>query len=473
MIGIVGGGFGGLFAARALAREGFQVTVFEPDPSADGMSAGEAFTSWQRPHVPQLRQPHSARSILRKLMLTRDPELYEALLAGGMREWKFQLHGIGTEPHDPDLVGLLGRRTTFERTLRAMVEKTPGVALVRERVAELIFSKADNRRITGVRTKSGEVFEFDNVIECTGRRSKLLDWLEAAGLPRPKERSEECGIVYYSRYFRFLPGVTIDQGPYPSGPSANLSTLQYTMNKTDDNTFSLMLGVAPWVPVFKNLRDDRVHMDVARALPGMAAWLDPAVSEPIWRVEPFGGLVNRYRGFMVNGQPLFRNLFVLGDSRFHTNPIFGWGMGMALQQACMLVDAFTDHDDEASRMRSFEEAVDAYALDHYEASAGEDRARAAYWRGDLGAKQEPGTYEYFSTQVQPAAFKDQVIFQALTRRLHLLDGSNAILTNEEVNERAAKIPRTDHEKMTRAEIHNLVQAASERAGFAAQPQMAG
>jgi hypothetical protein len=245
------------------------------------------------------------------------------------------------------------------------------------------------------------------------------------------------------------------------------------MNKTDDNTFSLMLGVAPWVPIFKNLRDDRVHMDVARALPGMAAWLDPAVSEPIWRVEPFGGLVNRYRRFMIEDEPLFRNFFVLGDSRFHTNPIFGWGMGMALQQACMLVDAFSGHDDEASRMRSFEQAADAYALDHYEASAGEDRARAAYWRGDLGARQEPGTYEYFVTQVQPAAFKDQVIFQAVTRRLHLLDGSNAILTNDEVNARAAKIPRTDHKKMTRAEIHDLVEASCERAGIASRPQMAG
>ena len=120
MIGIIGGGCGGLFAARALARAGFRVTVFEPDPSADGLSVEEAFTTWQRPYVPQLRQPHSARSVLRKLMLARDPELYEAVLAGGMREWKFQLHGVGTEPHDPDLgvrsaaVSVLGRRPRVE-----------------------------------------------------------------------------------------------------------------------------------------------------------------------------------------------------------------------------------------------------------------------------------------------------------------------------------------------------------------------
>lgn len=462
MIGIIGGGMGGLFAARGLALAGFQVTVFEPDPSVSEMNPDEAFTDWQRPHVPQLRQPHSVRSVVRKLLLKRDPALYEAIIAAGVREWEFRLHGVGDEPHDQDLVGCLSRRTTFEKPLRAMVEATPGVRFVPERVAELMFDPDDPRRVAGVATKSGEIFRFDHVVECTGRRSKVLDWIERSGLPRPEEVTQECGIVYYSRYFRFRPGVTIERGPYPSGPSANLSTLQYTMNRTDADTFSLMLGVAPWVPAFKNLRDERVYMDVVRALPGVAAWLHPEASEPIWRVEPFGGLTNRYRKFSRDGQPLLRNLFILGDSRFHTNPIFGWGIGLAISQAGMLVDAFTGNADPQARARAFDAAADVYALEHYKSSAGEDIARQAYWRGELAGEQEPGTYEHFVTRIQPAAFQDQVIFQAVTRRLHLLDRPNALLSNEEVAARAARIPRTDHRKMTREEIVSLVEAASRK-----------
>lgn len=460
--GVIGGGIAGLAVARVLGRAGYQVTVFEPDAPATGLSANEAFTDWVRPHIAQLRQPHSARSIIRKLMVERDPELYGAVLDGGMIEWPFRLPDFGDEGCDPELVGFLGRRPTFEKALRGVVERTPGVRFVTERVVRLNTDPAKPGRLSGVTTKSGETHTFDAVVECTGRRSKLMDWLQELGLPRPAEIEQECGIIYYSRYFRFREGVKIDHGNFPSGPSANLSTLQYTMNRTDNGTFSLMLGVAPWEPLFTHLRDERVFMDVVRALPGTMAWLAPELCEPIWRVEWFTGLVNRHRTFAQDGKPVLENLFILGDSRFHTNPIFGWGMGLALRQAAMLIDALAAGGGIPAAVARFEAEADQYGRKHYEASAGEDRARMKYWKGELAEPQEPGTPEYFVTQVQPAAFKDPEIYRAVTRRAHLLDDPLAILGNAAVNARAAKIPRVDHTKMSRAEIMGIVDAAARR-----------
>lgn len=455
--GVIGGGIGGLCVARVLARAGHDVTVFEPDAPATGMTPDEAFQEWVRPHIAQLRQPHSARSVIRKLMLDRDETLYRAVLEGGMVEWPFQLPDVESKPHDPDLVGFLGRRPTFEKAIRGVVENTPGVRFIRDRVLRMEKDPADPRRIARVHTKKNGDFAFDAVVECSGRRSKILDWLDELGVPLVPETTQECGIIYFSRYFRFREGARIEESKYPSGPSANLSTLQYTMNRTDAGTFSLMLGVAPWEPLFTHLRDEEVFMSVVRSLPGTMAWLDPAKSEPIWRIESFGGLINKYRKFTRAGAPPFDNLFIMGDARFHTNPIFGWGMALAMRQAFMLADACAESGDMAARVRRFEAAADVFAQEHYKASAGEDVARMKYWKGELADPQEPGTYEYFVTQVQPAAFQDQTIFQAVTRRLHLLDAPNAILRNDEVNARAARIPRTDHKKMSRTEVLRLVE----------------
>lgn len=464
MIGIVGGGMGGLFAARALARTGHPVTIFEPDSAAPGENADDAFQQWTRPGVPQLRQPHAMRAIIRELLMRRDPELLGKILGNGLREWDFHLYGVGQEPieHDPELVGMLGRRPTLEMTLRDTVERMPGVTFVKKSVKGLVVSDNGQRRIKGLITSDDQEFLFDHVIEASGRRSRILDWLEQAGVGRPHEESLESGIIYYSRYFRFHPGVSMPRGPYPSGPSATLPCVHFTMNRTDLNTFSLMVCIAPWQAEFKELRHEQVFMSFVRALPGIAEWLDPAKSEPIWRVEPFGGLVNRYRRFAENGQPVLPGLYVVGDARFHTNPIYGWGVAFALHQSYVLADTFSAGGTMHERQVRFENEINAFARKYYEASVGEDTARIELWKGEKPDtdRGEPGSYRYFLTTIQPCAFKDQVIFRNVMRRIHLLDDPAAILGNTDVHERAERHIASRIKTHTREDMLGLARDAA-------------
>ena len=53
--------------------------------------------------------------------------------------------------------------------------------------------------VTGVRTKAGEVIMADLVVDMSGRRSALPDWLEDIGARRPGEELEDSGFVYYGR----------------------------------------------------------------------------------------------------------------------------------------------------------------------------------------------------------------------------------------------------------------------------------
>jgi len=467
MIAIIGAGMSGMFAARALARLGHAVTIFESDTPYVGQDPDAAFQDWRRPGVAQLRQPHAARSLIVKLLAQQDPDLLDALKACGMVVWKFHLYSVEDPQigHDPELVGLLGRRPTLEIPVRRLVEQTPGVTFERGAVKRLIVEQgATGPRVAGVELADGER-RFDAVIDASGRRSKIMEWLQLADVVPPHEETSECGLVYYSRYFRFRPGVEIPAGPYPSGPSASLPGVHYTMNRTDRNTFSLMLGVSSHEQVYKHLRHEPVFMDFVRRLPGADSWLNPSVSTPIWKVEPFAGLINRYRRFSRDGRPLVEGLYVTGDARFHTNPIQGWGMSFALQMSYMLARAFEQQNDSAARLEQFEREADAYAYRYYRASVDEDEARTELWRHPQNALQrgEPGTYRYFLTTILPAVFKDQWIFRKVTRRLHLLDEPDLILQDAEVLRRAANIRASVDQTFSAKQLREMAAEASQLA----------
>jgi 2-polyprenyl-6-methoxyphenol hydroxylase-like FAD-dependent oxidoreductase len=463
MIGIIGAGMSGLFSARALAKSGYEVMLFETDSPAPGDSAETAFMGWQRAGVAQFRQPHSARSVITKVLRERDPELLQAMITEGMKPWEFHLLGLENDAlgHDPELVGLLGRRSALEVPLRRIVEAMPGVKIVRTTVKGLLFAPTENgQRVEGVITTEGPQF-FDCILDASGRRSKIADWLFAAGLRKPYEESSECGITYYSQFFRFHPGISIPRGLYPSGPSASLPGVHYTMNRTDGSTFSVMLGVAPWQEEFRVLRHDNNFLNFMSRLPDTNKWLDPSVSAPIWKVEPYAGLTNRYRRFTENGKPLVRDLYVMGDARFHTNPVLGWGMSFAMQMSFMLADTFSAHSGSDERLAAFEEQADAYARRYYDTSSREDEARTQLWKDPSRQERgEPGSYRYLLTTVLPAVYRDQYIFRKVTRRVHLLDNPEDILTDPLVLERAQAIGATLNQKFTCEQLIDMVQQAS-------------
>ena len=158
-------------------------------------------------------------------------------------------------------------------------------------------------------------------------------------------------------------------------------------------------------------------------------------------------------------------LYVIGDARFHTNPIYGWGVGFALYQSYILADAFAKHPDGMERQAAFEKEIDAFARKYYEASAGEDTARNELWKGEKpdDDRGEPGSYRHYLTSIQPLAFKDQLIFRSVMRRLHLLDDPADILHNAAVIERAESMASVRENVLTRAGVIALAKRAAKTA----------
>jgi 2-polyprenyl-6-methoxyphenol hydroxylase-like FAD-dependent oxidoreductase len=442
MIGIIGGSFAGLFAARALARKGHRVTVFEPDDAGGTEDLDRTFHDWVRPGVPQLRQPHSIRALSRKLLRERDPELAEALVRdSGALEWPYFLRRPGSEEvRDPDLVGIMARRTSFEPVIRKQVEKTPGVTFVKAAVDGLLLDAGPDPKVRGVRLRDGSEHLFACVIDASGRRTRVPQWLQAAGIEPPGQTSLPAGMIYYNRYFRFRPGVAIPEATgIRSGPAGVLPLLAFRSNRLDRDTFSLTLAVASWEARFRVLKNDAVFNAFAGSIKPVAAWIDPAVSEPISKVGAFGAIFNTCYEHLRDGRPIVANFYALGDARVHTSPYFGWGITLALKQAYLLADGFEGPDNEPAQI-AFEKAAAEFCRPYFEAAAEEDIARTALWQGE--PVPENNRYGEYIETITPAAGRDPHVYRAVYRRTNMLDRPDAIFGQTDIVDRARQVMRS-------------------------------
>ncbi len=347
---IVGGGITGLAAALMLRARGARVTILERDPEPTLASAAEAFATWDRKGAVQVRHSHAFLGRLRSLLRERYPELLDALLAAGARELRMMEHpprtlrGLKPEPGDAELVALGCRRTTFEWVTRRFVLARGDVTVVSNAtVRSLIATDLPNApRVTGVRCAVGDrerELRADMVVDASGRTSGAVKWLAAIGARPVYEELEQSGVVYYTRFYRMMPGAT-EPRPSEHPTAADFNWVKYAVFPADDRTFSITLATPLAFPRLKVLAKVGAFDEMVQSIPALRPWVHPSVSEPIGDpahpVQAMGGLINRLRRFVDAQGPLAVGLFVLGDAAYCTNPLYGRGCAQGFLHAHML-----------------------------------------------------------------------------------------------------------------------------------------
>ena len=440
---IVGGGGTGCIAALLLARAGHQVTVVERDALPVRADVEEAAAAAFRATAPQLVHPHIIMARTRELLRDLLPDVYAGLLEAGAvaaplhTQMPASLPDKTPRPGDERLTVVATRRSTLDLVLLRAVTSQPGIALKRGvKVTGLLTGASAPGappRVTGVRTDGGDL-PADVVVDASGRRSAIDDWLTAIGTAKTDFRQAECGIAYYSRHYRLRQEVTPPGSPLRRMVAA-LDEFLVGLWPADNDTMQLALFPLAGDHRFRAARDPGVFTRVVSTVPAYRDWL--AALDPITDVFVMGGLRNTLRRLVTGQVPVATGLHAIGDCVCTTNPTLGRGLAFALTGAADLTSTLAKFpDDPLAQAVAMDDLVTAHIEPHYAEQAVVDGARLDHVRhvifGDPVAEEPPAPDRVSYAEVRTAMPYDPVAFRAFWRVMGMQGLPAEIYTDPEV-----------------------------------------
>jgi 2-polyprenyl-6-methoxyphenol hydroxylase-like FAD-dependent oxidoreductase len=444
---VLGGGVAGLCTAMLLGADGHEVTVLERDAAAPP-APGEAWESWERRGVNQFRLPHLLLCGFRQVLDAELPEVAAAIeAAGGLRYnpvlgMPEAMRGP-VQDGDDEFEMLTARRPVLEAAIAAVAESAPGVHVRRGvAVSGLLTAPSPGGQVPmvrGVRTEGGEELTADLVVDMMGRRSALPRLLTEAGLRAPEEEMEDSGFTYYGRHYRAADGSSLP----PGRPAyTECGTIALLSLPADNGCWSLALITGSRDRAMSGLRDpDRFATTVA-ALPGPPGWMDGIPLED--GVVTMSKIEDRYRRFVLDGDPICCGAVAVGDAWACSNPARGRGASIGLRHAVLLRERLRDVglDDPLEFARAFHASTDEeIAPWFFWTRAGDRHRRAAIEAGTRGESYHSDDPDYL---VEGAFFAsgDPDCLRAALRAGTILTPPEVALHGSGLAERAFELLRS-------------------------------
>lgn len=431
---ILGAGMAGLATALTLARDGHQVTLVELDPLGDS-APDQAFTC-ERKGISHFQQPHAFIPRGRLELMDHFPDVYASLLREGAHDIDARRKLPGeVEPADSVLQFMGVRRPLIEWALRRAVLAQAGIEVLSGISARGIRLVAGSVAAVDV---DGRAIATDVVIDAMGRRSPVRGWLEQQGVALSPLQRGECGVIYYSRYYRVRPGNTLPDGPWVLGPRGDLGYMSFTTFPGDNGTFAVVFGVPTGVPELKSMMHERVFQAAVESVPLLMQWADPERVEPITDVLPMGGLQNT---LTLPGDTWPCGLFPVGDALCHTDPVLAHGLSLSLIHALETARALRAHTEPRDAFAAYREAVMPALIERYELAVALDEQRLRMWTGGtVDYARKDGDYALFSVVACGAvAMVDAEVFRSYMRRMGLLDSTRVLDDDERLKQKIEEV----------------------------------
>ncbi|GAB3886411.1 FAD-dependent oxidoreductase [Kibdelosporangium lantanae] len=422
---------------------GYRVRVLERDPRPLPATVDEAATR-HRPTVPQAGQSHMLVCLGANLLAKHLPQVRAAMLEAGAWEVRLGMPPSVEDPtplpEDAELTVLCARRSMLELFLGKEVESRPGISVDRGVVVDGLLGTT---RITGVRTRDGRSLTADLVVDASGRRSPAVRWLTHNGFTVPADEVESAELTYYTRFYRLRD----DGSPRPPGRGfgAGGAWDHYSavLFHGDNNTFSVSVAVLPRDEGLTSLRTKEGFTAAVSISPTLGPWT--AIADPISDVAVMGGLDNRLRLSATDPAHPIPGLIPVGDAVCTTNPSYGRGMSLALQQIYGLADVLTKYPTvSAEQAVAVAVLADSVFRPWYELSVRNDRERIARWRASIEGREPPPVEHLTLMQLIAAGATDVVVWRRASRFLTSLVRPEEVFCDDDIQRRVARalaVPR--------------------------------
>ncbi len=316
-------------AARVLAEHYDEVVLVDRDELPERAE--------HRRFVPQSHHAHGLLASGRQVMIRLFPGLSAELDAAG---------AITTGSNDPEMGdrsifvvrggttiripvwwtgGFCASRVLIEHAIRARVREIPNVTVRERTLVTGLLTGENGRRVTGVRTLDGDV-GADLVVDATGRRSRLPEWLERIGYRPPKESVVHSDVRYASLVALPDPSFNPEWMIVLAAQATRGSTVGGVVLRVENGLLHISLGsTGRRNPIPSDIDELRAFADRMTA---------PVTAEALRRSEPIGPVRTYHvrtnvRRYYERMDAMPSGLVAIGDAASASNPVYGQGMSVA------------------------------------------------------------------------------------------------------------------------------------------------